>query len=215
MLDIFFKNLFFQHYIIIACAIFSTFFIKKATGIKKVPVVLIIANALFDTIVLLVLLNEGIKSNLIYSIWFSVECMIILGFYHYSGFFIKQTKMFFILLFFMVLLFILNMNYFETVNEFQSNSVFLLGLLVFAISYLNLRKLLINNSNSKYELTHWFIIGNVIYFGLLVQSIAGTMAMISLKDNRLSNFFYNLNNVGYSLWGICLTIGIVLHKNER
>lgn len=215
MLNIFFKNLFFQHYIIIACAIISTLFIKKATGIKKVPVVLIIANALFDTIVLLALLNGSIKINLIYSIWFVVECMVILGFYHYSGFFIKQTKIFFTVLFFMVLLFILNMNYFEPVDIFQSNSVFLFGLFVFVISYLNLRKLLINNSNTKYDLTHWFIIGNVIYFGLLVQSIAGTMAMINLKDNRLSYFFYNLNNVGYSIWGICLTIGIVMHKNER
>lgn len=101
-----------------------------------------------------------------------------------------------------------NLLYLQGPNEFNTFTYIPGCLLVFVISYLNIRKLLLLDKLTSKNFIHWFYIANFIYYSLTIPSIINLpiVTKINAQINVLAigKYFLDVNKILYSIWAVTL-----------
>ncbi len=158
-----------------------------------------------------IILNAGYTSTGVYSILFPTEIILWLAYYNYHSKSKNEKKAYLLSSFFVLLFSSINYLFIQKNIEFNSYTLIPLSLFMFIISYMKLRNAIQEDSFYFNSLLTWALIANILYYGIVIESI--TAMMVSYKSNiGDARNFLKVNYAGYAVWSMLLCIGCIIKK---
>jgi hypothetical protein len=200
-----------QAYFCVTAGIIGLVFLNRLHSFEKLIVLNVWINISAD-IIASAFVIKGMTSEMIYNISAPIEQLVTLFIYNNGVNTLKLRNIHFGT---MCLIFLLSLsNYFLMKNpyEFHSYTIIFSGLTVAIFSCLQLQ-FTISRLKPWLSVIFWFSFANVIYYTLMTSTISSLPLAIEVSDS-FARSIKAINDIGYILWSILISIGILWNRTR-
>jgi len=152
-------------------------------------------------------------SHVIYNILLPAERVIILLIYAANELRRDQKQIHYLGIVLVLVITISGAAYYGSVVELHNISNVLSGLVLAALSYLQLRSIAQSTAGQS-RVLFYFGLANLVYCTLMVSAMSAFPLAMQIDPNFASNII-SINLLAYTLWSIILIIGILWKKKQK
>lgn len=207
------EHIYLHTYIVSAIIPVGAFFLRRLSFIARLVLLLIMINVGMDVYATYIDKALKLHTHFAYNVYLVFEFPFIVFIYSLvvnnlkSKNLLRYASLIVFALLFMVLFYDKNPNNFNYVNYTIG------GLLISSISYLILRKKIVDYELEAADISLWFLVANFILYLITIPALSLVPLHEKLPSALLKNIL-TIKNSAYILWAILLGFGFICQKTK-
>ena len=206
------KILPFQFYFVLTAALTGAIFIRRFSLVEKLIWIILVLNVLIDAYARYIG-SQGIHNGICYNVLVPLEILIMIYIYNITSknhaYKILTYGLSGVLLVFAVVV----AMFLQERDKLHTYTIAFGGIMVGALSYLRLRKIIINDINLTDNILFWFCAANFIYYIIFIP-VLSVLPIANDISNELARSIKKVNNYAYALWSTLITIGFICSRKN-
>lgn len=206
------KTLPFQFYFVLTAALTGVIFIRRFSIVEKLIWVILVLNVVIDFYARY-LGSQGIYNGFCYNILIPLEILIMVYIYNITSESFAYKALTFVLSGLLLGFAVIVAVFLQESDKLHTYTIALGGIMVGTLSYLRLRKIIINDSHLMDNILFWFCAANFIYYIIFIP-VLSVLPIANDISNELARSIKKVNNYAYALWSTLITIGFICSKKK-